>query len=237
MRRQNCDLPHIPAERAETHILHHWRKRRITTELVALARDNARADAAAYKAANRKLVASQAVRIERLEERRQRLIDAHLDGAIRLEDLKHRQSALDADTAEARKILSIAQINTTLFDERLELALALALALLEQCDRLYTENDDQSRRDLNQVFFSEIRLDQDGVVDAVLNSPFVELSRLHDRTSRAARRRYRHSRRPGTSARITLMHPARTNAHGHDDRSSEKNLIKEEPRDLSIPGL
>jgi site-specific DNA recombinase len=170
-RRKECDLPHIPADRAEDFVLDHWQKRKLAPEVVARTRDSVRADAAALTSTNRRLVATQTNRIDRLEERRQRLIDAHLDGAIRLEDLKHRQATIDADIAEARKTLSITQVNTALFHERLE----LALYLLENCHRLYSENDGKTRRDINQALYAEIRLDSHGVASAILNSPFVEL--------------------------------------------------------------
>jgi hypothetical protein len=78
---------------------------------------------------------------------------------------------IDAEQAEAEQLLAVAQINTQLVEERLE----IALSLLQHCDRLYTDADETARRSLNQAFFAELHLDEHGVVDAVLNPPFAQL--------------------------------------------------------------
>jgi hypothetical protein len=46
-----------------------------------------------------------------------------------------------------------------LFEERLQ----IALALLEQCERLYIGSNERHRRDYNQTFFAAVHIDQDGV--------------------------------------------------------------------------
>lgn len=56
-----------------------------------------------------------------------------------------------------------------------EQRLETALGLLEHCDRLYIGSGETERRALNQAFFDSLYLDENGVVEAVLNTPFAEL--------------------------------------------------------------
>ena len=170
-KRIDCDLPYLPVERAERYVTERWRKMKVTPDLIAAVRESVKHELAEQSASHECLLISQTRRVQRLEDRRQRLIDAYLEGAITLPDLKGRQSKLDADQAEARQLLAITDTNTRLVEERLE----QALTLLEHCAELYTSNDDQARRSLNQAFFAELHLDQDGLKHAILNSPFVEL--------------------------------------------------------------
>jgi site-specific DNA recombinase len=170
-KRTSCDLPYLPVDAMEEQVLKHWRELKVTPDLIAHTRASVKQEMSEQHASDKKLIITQTRRIQRLEDRRQKLIDAYLDGAITLPDLKSRQTALDTEQQEARRLLSIATINTKLIEERLE----IALLLLEHCERLYTDADDNSRRSLNQAFFAELQLDHDGVKYAILNSPFIEL--------------------------------------------------------------
>ncbi len=155
----------------EEHVVEYWRKLRLTPTVVARTRSDVKREMAEQRTGDKTLIATQTRRVQRLEAKRERLIDAYVDGALRKEDLKKRQAALDAEQREAAQLLSVAQINTRLVEERLE----IALALLENCDRLYSDSDETGRRSLNQAFFAELHLDQHGVTTAILNPPFAQL--------------------------------------------------------------
>ncbi len=170
-KRTTCDLPYLPVDAMEEQVLKHWRELKVTSELIAHTRASVKQEMIEQHGSDKKLITTQTRRVQRLEDRRQKLIDAYLDGAITLADLKRRQTSLDAEQQEAKRFLSIATINTKLVEERLE----IALRLLEHCERLYTEADDNSRRSLNKAFFAELQLDQGGIKHAILNSPFIEL--------------------------------------------------------------
>ncbi len=170
-KRTGCDLPYLSADAIEEKVYDYWRRLRVAPEVVALTRESVRQEIAEQQADDKKLITTQTRRLKRIEARRQRLIDAYLDGAIALGDLKPRQAALDAEEREAEQQLSLVRVNTQLVEERLE----IALALLEHCERLYADADYNSRRGLNQALFAELQIDRDGVTRAVVNPPFAQL--------------------------------------------------------------
>lgn len=128
---------------------------------------------AEQRAKDRKALASQRRRLEKLERQRQKLIDAYLAEAIPVADLKQRQEALLAEQQEAERLIRLASINHEIAEQRLE----VALGLLEHCERLYVGESDKVRRDLNQAFFDGLEMDKHGVVRAILAPPFAQ---LHD---------------------------------------------------------
>ena len=69
---------------------------------------------------------------------------------------------------DAERLIELANVNHSLFEQRLE----IALGLLEHCHRLYIRESQATKRALNQAFFAELEMDTDGVKNAVLNPPF-----------------------------------------------------------------
>ena len=109
--------------------------------------------------------------MQRLEAKRQKLIDAYLAEAIPVADLKQRQEAIAVEQRDAERLIELANVNHALVEERLE----IALSLLEHCDRLYIGANEAGRRASNQAFFAALYMDTSGVVRAELNPPFAEL--------------------------------------------------------------
>jgi DNA invertase Pin-like site-specific DNA recombinase len=144
-KRTGCDLPYLSVDVMEEKVLDYWRRLRVSPELIALTRETTKRELADQLAEDKQLIATQTRRMQRVSARREKLIDAYLDGAINRDDLKRRQTTLDTEQREAEHLLSLAQINSQRVEERLE----IALTLLERCEQLYTEADDNSRRGLN----------------------------------------------------------------------------------------
>jgi site-specific DNA recombinase len=170
-KRTGCDLPYLSVRKMEQKVLDYWRSLRVDPELIALTRQSVEQELTEQRADNKKLVTTQTRRLQRVAARREKLIDAYLDDAIAKADLKKRQAALDTEERDAQRQLAIVRVNTELLEERL----SVALALLEHCERLYRDADDNSRRSLNQAFFAELQLDREGVKRVVLNAPFAQL--------------------------------------------------------------
>ena len=171
-KRTDCDLPYLPAELMEEKVLQHWRTVMLASEVISLTRTSIRDEMREQRLADKKLLTIQQRRLRRVENQREKLIDAYLAGAIAVADLKRRQEAFAAEQRDAERLIELGSVNHELFDERLD----IALGLLERCDRLYIGADDNSRRALNLAFFAGLHMDRDGVRRAVLNSPFAELT-------------------------------------------------------------
>ena len=173
-KRTDCDLPYLPAEQVEEHVMRHWQKSRLATELIDAIRVTVTDGMTERRAQDKQLLLTQRRRLEKLERHRQKLIDAYVAGAIPVADLKRRQEAVTVEQREAERLIQLASINHTLLEERLE----IALGLLEQCDRLYLGESEPFKRGLNQAFFEALHIGPEGVIRAVFNPPFAQLMDL-----------------------------------------------------------
>jgi site-specific DNA recombinase len=171
-KRTDCELPYLPADLTEEHVLKHWRGRKLAPDLAELVHASALQEMAEQRKNDAKLLVNQRRRLQRLEKQRQKLIDAYLAEALAVADLRKRQEALAVEQREAGRLIELASINHELVEQRLE----IALGLLEHCDRLYIGAGENDRRGLNQAFFEALFIDKDGVKRAVLNPPFAELT-------------------------------------------------------------
>lgn len=93
-----------------------------------------------------------------MERRKQKLIDAYLDGAIPVEDLKVRQTAVLAEIHDANRLIAACQQNMEIVRKHLE----LVLLLLANAGRLYRNAVGDQRKWLNQAVFASIAIDLSG---------------------------------------------------------------------------
>jgi site-specific DNA recombinase len=170
-KRTDCDLPYLPAERAEKHVINWWGKVRLASEVIEHVRDFVQGEMAEQQTKDQHILATQRRRLTKLERTRQKLIDAYLAEAIPVADLKQRQEALQAEQREAERLIGLASVNHELLHKRLD----IALGLLEQCERLYLDISEKDRRAFNQAFFDGLFIDKDGVKRAALAPPFAQL--------------------------------------------------------------
>ncbi len=108
----------------------------------------------------------------RLENERQKLLEAHYAGAIPLDMLKHEMDRLTRELHQAdTRANTVAQSQ-----EELVRLLDAALRLATHCYRLYETANKRERRMFNQGFFTRLYIAADGSVDhAELQEPFVQL--------------------------------------------------------------
>ncbi len=173
-KRTDCDLPYLPAEQVERQVMAFWRKQKLAPELIEAVRDSVQTTIAEQKQQNKKLLDTQKRRVKKLENQRQKLIDAYLAEAIPVTDLKQRQEAIAVEQRDAERLIGLAGINHELVEERLN----IALDLLQHCDRLYLSIEDKYKRDYNQAFFEALYIDETGVVRAEFKPPFAQLRDL-----------------------------------------------------------
>lgn len=92
-----------------------------------------------------------------LERKKQKLIDAYMNDAIPVEDLKPRQAQIAKEAAQASQVLDAAQIDA----RRLRQFVDQALALLGHMGEAYAIASDDERRLLNAAVFSALHVDVD----------------------------------------------------------------------------
>lgn len=107
------------------------------------------------------VLANQRQRLIKLERKKQKLIDAYLDEAIPVEDLKMRQTAVLAEIHDANRLIAACQQNIKLVRKYLE----LVLLLLANAGRLSREAVGEQRKWLNQAVFKKILIDLRGDQD------------------------------------------------------------------------
>jgi site-specific DNA recombinase len=154
--RTNCDLPYVSVEKVEQEIERIWNTQvQFTAQTVDEAGEFSRAQLDARQEQDQSLLANQSKRLLKLERRKQKLIDAYLDEAIPVEDLKLRQTAVLAEIHDANHLIAACQNNMEIVRKHLE----LVLLLLDNAGELYSEAVDDQRKWLNQAVFARIAID------------------------------------------------------------------------------
>jgi site-specific DNA recombinase len=157
--RTTCNLPYISVEKVENEIERIWKTRvQFTKQTIREVSELSRLQLDARQEHDQALLASQRQRLLQLERRKQKLIDAYLDEAIPVEDLKKRQAQVLAEMHAARRLIDASQQNMELVQKHLE----LVLLLLANAGRLYRTAVGEQRKWLNQAVFSKIAVDMTG---------------------------------------------------------------------------
>ena len=157
--RTDCDLPYVSVEKVEQEIERIWQTQvQFTKQTIQEVGEHSRTQLDTRQKQDQSLLASQRQRLIKLERRKQKLIDAYLDEAIPVEDLKVRQTAVLAEIHDANRLIAACQQNMAVVRKHLE----LVLLLLGNAGRLYDEAVGEQRKWLNQAVFARIAIDLTG---------------------------------------------------------------------------
>jgi site-specific DNA recombinase len=104
----------------------------------------------------------------RLLDERAKLLQAHYAGAIPLDLLRGEQDRIAAALGHIEQKISA----TAVEDEHINAALNAALALATDIQAAYRTAPDSVRRKINQQFFEQVFVEDDGVIKSVLAEPF-----------------------------------------------------------------
>ena len=114
-------------------------------------------------------------RLERAQDQRRKLLQAHYDDAVPRDVLKTEMQRLTAEIGQAEAELASAQTSLLELEGQLDRALHVA----EHCSKMYEPAPKAIRRQINQGFFEKLYLDEDGTVARVdLTEPFTSLLAL-----------------------------------------------------------
>jgi site-specific DNA recombinase len=154
--RTDCDLPYVSVEKVEQEVERIWKTQvQFTKQMIQEVGELARTSADARQEQDQSLLANQRQRLIKLERKKQKLIDAYLDEAIPVEDLKLRQTVVLAEIHDANRLIAACQQNMELVRKHLE----LVLLLLGNAGRLYRNAVGEQRKWLNQAVFATIAID------------------------------------------------------------------------------
>ena len=157
--RTDCDMPYASVEKIEKEVERIWRTQvQFTKQTIQEVGELARTSLDARQEQDQTLLANQRQRLLKLERKKQKLIDAYLDEAIPVEDLKLRQTAVLAEIHDANRLIAACQQNMAIVRKHLE----LVLLLLGNAGRLYREAVGEQRKWLNQAVFEKILIDLTG---------------------------------------------------------------------------
>ena len=154
--RTNCDLPYLPVEEVEKEIRREWRRKvHFSKEDIESVTADVQIQLDLHQANDRTLVDTQRRRLVVLERKKQRLLDAYLDGVIEESDLKARQGGLRSEIEDANRLIRQSEFSLELGRERAD----LLLQLMSQAVTLYDALPDEQKGWLNRAVFTNIRVD------------------------------------------------------------------------------
>lgn len=154
--RTNCTLPYVAVESVEQAMQKEWDTRvQFAPEEVERARSAAYAILGTEATEAARLQGAQRKRLRALQLKKQRLIDAYLDGVLLPEDIKPRQEQVAAEIADAERLIRRAQSDAEIVRTRVD----LLLELMAQAGDLYRAVSDNARRLLNQAVFTTANVD------------------------------------------------------------------------------
>ena len=154
--RTTCDLPYIPVDEVEQAMRREWDTRvQFTPKETTLARTTAHEILDSESSEAAKLAKTQRTRLRTLHAKKQRLIDAYLDGVIAAEDIRPRQDQVTAEIAAAERIIRASETDALIVRERVD----TVIDLMSKAGDLYRSVSEHTKRLLNQVVFTSIRID------------------------------------------------------------------------------
>ena len=165
-----CDLPHLPTELVEDHVVEHYAAVELPSDFAELVTANMHEALADEQASLRELHASLTKRLADIDKREERLIDLAEAGLPqdkireRVNALREERLRLEADHAHSGAALATGAD-----------VLTECLGLLADVRTLYRNANDEARGALNDAIFARILIGEDGVHGADVREPFLEV--------------------------------------------------------------
>ena len=169
-----CKLPYLAVPQIERDITDYYQRQvRLDAERVASLEPKLTKCFRLLTGYREREVARARKEVEKIEGKRRQLVSDHLarPKAIPLDVLEEKQDELDGALTAARQQLGQAEAEIGKAEE----GLRLARQLLADSAATYGQVDEQTRRRLNQVFFTKLFVLPDGIKGAELTDEFAGL--------------------------------------------------------------
>lgn len=196
-----CRLPYVPADAVEEKVIARYAAIKFeqagakSAEQWVAHLDDVKSALEAAVAGMRKLnereVRRQRRRIGEIKAKQRKLLDAYLADSLPIALLQEKQASLARELGEAEQLLGLAEQDAL----ALGTALAQAIDLARDCGGAYAGANGSTRRQWNQAFFQQFKVNPGGIDEARLTEDFQLL------TDRDTPRRLRAESRVATSSR------------------------------------
>ncbi|MER6790630.1 recombinase family protein [Amycolatopsis mediterranei] len=178
-RANNCQRPAVRVERIEEGVADLYERLQVPPETVTAIRDAVTAEMAAEQAEARRSLQHATERKRKLDDERQKLLQAHYAGAIPQDLLASEMKRLTRSLVEADAAISAAKVS----QEDVEQVLEAALTAAGHCASAYIRATDSIKRQINHGFFEKLYVGEDGSIERhALTEPFaslIQLSEIH----------------------------------------------------------
>ena len=165
---QSCTWSVVRLRKVEQLVVDHYRTVQLPPERIAEVRDVLRQALSARRAEAEAAEKSLTLRIQRLTDERQKLLQLHYAEAVPVDLFKQEQKRITRELEQARGRLA----DVSLEFEAIEQNLNRALELARDCHAAYEAAGANTRRLFNQAFFDKINVHDDGEITHDLAEPF-----------------------------------------------------------------
>ena len=169
--KNGCEFRAIQAHQLETLVDDHWSRVTLSEDAVAEIRRLVLDHLGAVLPENLATRQSATDKLQKLERKTQKLMDAFYADALDVHDLKREQGRIATERAAVEVHLSKLDINEQIITRNLD----SCLHLLASAHQHYLQSDHTSRRDLNQSVFEHLYVHDDEVVASDLTPAFRRL--------------------------------------------------------------
>lgn len=154
--RTTCDLPYLPADEVKKEVRREWRRKvHFSREEIESVTADVQIQLELHQQNDSTLAEAQKRRLVVLDRKKQRLLDAYLDGVIEEADLKTRQAGILHEIEDAKRLIRQSEFSIGVARDRAD----LLLRLMSRAVKLYDAVTDEERGWLNRAVFSSIRVD------------------------------------------------------------------------------
>ena len=165
---QSCTWSVVRLRKVEQLVVDHYRTVQLPPERIAEVRDVLRQALSARRTEAEAAEKSLTLRIQRLTDERQKLLQLHYAEAVPVDLFKQEQQRITRELEQARGLLA----DVSLEFEAIEQNLNRALELARDCHAAYEAAGPNTRRLFNQAFFEKLYVHDDGEITHELAKPF-----------------------------------------------------------------
>ncbi|HEV8556833.1 MAG TPA: recombinase family protein, partial [Actinophytocola sp.] len=171
-KQNNCHRPAVRLERIENSIAGFYANFHLPPERAEQIREAVREELASQQDESARSLKRALKRKQRVQDERQKLLQAHYAGAVPQDLLASEMKRLTRELVEADVEITAAKASSS----HVEATLTAALTAAGNCQAAYLTAPDHVRRQINQGFFEKLFISEDGSVERYeLTEPFAAL--------------------------------------------------------------
>jgi site-specific DNA recombinase len=174
-RRTPCTLRARRIELVEDQLIQHYRKVKLDARGIQATADAIVNELSDQQANLSQLQQHQKNRLKLVAAEQSKLMQAHYADAIPLDVLKAEQARLNSEKTQLVAALKATKVSEMYIRANAE----AAVDLLSDCYRTYQRMKSHERRLMNQAFFKQVWITEEGIVAWEYNEPFATLMRQH----------------------------------------------------------